>query len=607
MNITRATFVMNETGSDAVTKAATDLSRDIERCFCAGMKEVENDITVSIDPELNDPESYFIEVHDDSIRVVAADELGAIYGIYYVSHSFLGVDPFWFWKDQELQLRECVEISPCTIESKTATFKLRGWFVNDEDLLTEWHDGGGKRNMEYRYYAQVVDSETIDRVCETCLRAGCNLIIPASFVDVLNPSEAKLIEIAVARGLYVTQHHIEPLGVSHFGFENYWRSQGENAEFSYSGDPDRVIQTWRAYAEKWYRLAGDKIVWQLGLRGKGDRSVWTHDKGITEETAGAFITKAVGEQWKIIRNIDKRKIPPATITLWSEMSNLMSRGVLSFPKETIIVFSDDGHTQIMQDDFYNTPRRIEYGYGVYYHVAYWINGPHLTQGTDVDKAKREMGKVCAKGDTAYAIINVCNVREHTFGIAAVSEMMRNMENFESESFRIAWAGERAGKWYRRLVDVLPHLNEDYVMQDGYLYNHIARVIKEFDNGWEEEIWSVERGLVRNREDLLVLLKKSSAEISMLLAKLDMGAYPEDAKRFHDFSLRIQGGMLKRMIDALVAAYEGRFAVAASCIRQMLCERMDAEYGKWENWYRGDKKENWSRVLSQIEDICKANT
>ena len=49
-------------------------------------------------------------------------------------------------------------------------------------------------------------------VLETAVRLGINLIIPASFVDIHNPPEENLIRMAVERGLYVSQHHVEPLG-----------------------------------------------------------------------------------------------------------------------------------------------------------------------------------------------------------------------------------------------------------------------------------------------------------------------------------------------------------------------------------------------------------
>ena len=70
---------------------------------------------------------------------------------------------------------------------------------------------------------------------------------------------------------------------------------------------------------------------QLGLRGKADRAIWQSDKSVDQSAAGEFISRAIAEQWKIVRSVDPRPTPPATTTLWAEGSELMNKGVLSFP------------------------------------------------------------------------------------------------------------------------------------------------------------------------------------------------------------------------------------------------------------------------------------
>jgi len=258
----------------------------------------------------------------------------------------------------------------------------------------------------------------IDAACEALLRLGGNLIIPASFLDIMNPAEAALVQTCVKRGLYVSQHHIEPLGVSHFGFENYMRARGREASFQYLTDPDAVRECWRAYAQRWAEVAGDRAVWQLGLRGKGDRPVWQHVEGITRGNGGQYISQAMRDQRDIVRQVDPRTHPPMTTTLWLEGSELMAEGKLTIPADVAIIFADEGFSQTMQADFAQTPRDPQRDYGVYCHVGFWSRGPHLAQGIRPRKLRDEFRKIIDKRDTHYAIFNVCNIREHVLGIEA---------------------------------------------------------------------------------------------------------------------------------------------------------------------------------------------
>ena len=55
-----------------------------------------------------------------------------------------------------------------------------------------------------------------------------NLVIPASFLDIDNPPEKMLADCVARRGIYLSQHHLEPLGVSHFTLENYCKKHNKS-------------------------------------------------------------------------------------------------------------------------------------------------------------------------------------------------------------------------------------------------------------------------------------------------------------------------------------------------------------------------------------------
>src|SRR5690606_41153973 len=67
----------------------------------------------------------------------------------------------------------------------------------------------GPRSIDYPFYSQVIDYAMADRIFEALLRLGGNLIIPASFVNILNPPEAELVRRAAARGLRSEEHTSE--------------------------------------------------------------------------------------------------------------------------------------------------------------------------------------------------------------------------------------------------------------------------------------------------------------------------------------------------------------------------------------------------------------
>ena len=303
----------------AIDLATTQLAEDFQYVLQSTLQRTANpqaaDICMINDWPLTQAEAYHIDITDKKIQVRYSDTLSAVYAIYRISCDILGFDPFWFWKQVFPAKQKQIQVPSQTLKSTKATFKYRGWFLNDEDLLTLWNNDGGRRKLDYPHYQFVTSPFVMRRVNEAALRNGCNMIIPGSFVNVMNPAEAKLVSYAVEHGLYVTQHHIEPLGVTSFSFEDYWENKGQKRDFRYATDPDAARETWQAYAQKWWDIAGEQTIWQLGLRGKGDRPIWDYDPSVSKDQAGKYISQAMNDQWQIVKQIDSRPTPPAPFVL----------------------------------------------------------------------------------------------------------------------------------------------------------------------------------------------------------------------------------------------------------------------------------------------------
>lgn len=557
--------------------------------------------------------------------IEGSDHRGAMFGLYAFCERYLKVDPFYFWADRPPQKRDTLAWDQVEIACGEPTFRYRGWFINDEDLLTEWQGSGGERRIAYPYYHQVVPASVSDRVFEAMVRAQFNLVIPASFVDIRNPAEERLIADAVRRGLMVSQHHVEPLGVSAFGFDNYWKSRGRNVPYSFVRCRNEFEEIWRDSVRRWARYPG--VVWQLGLRGIADRPVWTSDPAVPADPAarGKLISEAMALQWKIIREIDPRPQPPATTTLWMEGADLHVRGRLSFPPGVMVVFADNSPGWQWQDDFFRVVREPSRSYGVYYHHALWNQGPHLIQAVPPQRTHRLMALAVEKNSHAYAMLNVANVREFVLGLHASAEMLRRMEGFDPEQFMRRWAGERFGPAAEKALEAYRLYFASFEagsgrrgLLDGELVAAGSRVysqiLKQASEGAKLETPQRVRELLAGVERQHAALQKAGANIQEILEMLS-----GNERQFFETNFvahyRIAAGLLEWVASACRASLaldqgdlhaaarhlaDGRKAMDLVRSGQALCSR-----GRWEHWYRGDRKMNLAAAEKLLRQASAA--
>ena len=75
----------------------------------------------------------------DVICLTGADMRGTIYAIYQFSQAVLGVDPMYLWTDKQPEQRSSTKL-PADFARVYAkpVIRYRGFFPNDEDLLTGW-------------------------------------------------------------------------------------------------------------------------------------------------------------------------------------------------------------------------------------------------------------------------------------------------------------------------------------------------------------------------------------------------------------------------------------------------------------------------------------
>ncbi|MGH9620694.1 MAG: hypothetical protein ACRD45_13465, partial [Bryobacteraceae bacterium] len=147
-----------------VVLAAQDLARDFQKVFGTKPAIVRSPrqatpVTILIGfrsplaqelqpAPLTKPESFSISVSPvhwsgsrakQAVLLTGADMRGTIYAIYQFSQQYLGVDPMYYWTDHAPARRSRIEL-PANLKKifPPPVFKYRGFFINDEDLLTGW-------------------------------------------------------------------------------------------------------------------------------------------------------------------------------------------------------------------------------------------------------------------------------------------------------------------------------------------------------------------------------------------------------------------------------------------------------------------------------------
>ena len=553
-------------------------------------------------------EEYVVKILEDRIVVIGVDKRAAMWGIYHISR-LLGVLPGSAMT--ESAPKPCLELAEGEYRDRPKSYKFRGWFLNDEDLLCKWHLGGGIRDHDYTFYHNIMDISTLVPIVETALRMGINLMIPASLLDIDDPRQEKLIAYCQSRGMYVSQHHIEPLGVSYWNYASYYRKQDKNIPFSFVTEKERAIECWKYYAKKWAKYGKD-VIWQLGLRGKGDRPVWESDSSLSSRDLwGKVISEAIQTQCNIVKELVGEEFY-STMTLWSEGADLYIKGDLKIPKDTMIIFSDAGPTQMMSEDFYNIAREQNRNYGIYYHVAYMGSGPHLAVGNNPHKMLFNYSEALQCGDNTYSILNVSNVRELMISVAAGAELMWDKDQFNVDDFYARWCRDYLGSV--EIADLMDSYfncfmkaTEEEMRRDCSFRYNIHYIETEFP------YYTINDGRVRfmgrnalNGERITEWIERLKDSIGRFATFYEHASrYSTDPYcKYFLFQARYMMLLETWVLGCGLYAEDGdkeHLEKAADALRTYLEERKAFEKGMYENWYRGDEKMNFPLLLEMTED------
>jgi hypothetical protein len=391
-------FACDEASQRAAARFHRDLHFTLKPSAAAGSR-----IIIERDPALA-PEAWTIDAEDRTIALRCADSLGVVYGLSYISHRGLGIEPLWFWNDQRFTRKTRRTFPAEHASSGTAAYRFRGWFINDEVLLSSWNPGSNIDVWEMAF--------------EALLRLGGNIVIPGT------DGNSKLhASLASDMGLWITHHHAEPLGSEMFS------RAYPDLEPSYLKHADLFEKLWNDALE---RQKDQRVVWTIGFRGQGDLPFWEGNPYFdTDEKRGSLITSILEKQASFIRTRNADAI--LACNLYGESVDLYARGFIRLPGNVIRIWGDNGYGKMVsrRQGLLNPrlpalpePSERKMMHGMYYHVSFYDlqAANHITMTpVSLDLLGRELTAAREAGIDDLIVVNVSNIRPHVMPAAFLAD------------------------------------------------------------------------------------------------------------------------------------------------------------------------------------------
>ncbi len=607
-----------------IQKAARDLAADCRAVFGRPVRVVPNTsaassplIWIAFQHDLPNAvkrpsgwEQLHIQALQDRRAVVltGSDMRGTIYAIYQFSQQFLGVDPLYWWTDHAPQRRSRIEIPDNFSETAGPRVRYRGWFINDEDLLTGWkpgfRDGTG------------ISLSTWDRIFEALLRLKGNMIVPGTWIFPYEPQ----IQAAADRGLVITQHHVNVLGLDTYRWP-------KNQPYSFSAHPDLLEAAWKLAMRQYPPQA--ELIASVGYRGQNDYPFWLIDKDSpqTDEGRARVIRAAVDKEIEIAKQ--ERPHVPIVMNAWREAAQFILEGYLKVPEGVTLVWPDNGHGLIQDRG------KIAAGQGVYYHTAmYDYRSNHWTEMVPLERIQRELGRMVKAGATQFLLVNTSNLRPVVMTTRAVMELAWNPEPWNkpdaSASYLHAWARDEFGasaadsvaRYYQAYFTAPGRFGskEDATMADNFYQTAARQILLRLIKGDANATVPLGR-LVANNDPhgMLTLIENACREAEPRWREVDRLAasawadIPRERRDFYTSSVWDQAGVhlhSNRMLEevteaALAATQEDRLAHIEKASSEAAATEgvlRAADYGKWEGFYiDGD----WLLDLSRTRALLAA--
>jgi hypothetical protein len=319
------------------------------------------------------------------------------------------VDPIYIFSGYQPAHHDPLVLKATNFTQAPPTFRYRGFFHDDEDLLPRPFDANG-----YPLQTGDVPLDWYKRFFETALRLRMNMVAPYTRVH----RRYEVQKLASDWGLYYTSHHYDILLSNPYGLTTYnlAAERGVKPDYNWFTNRDGMLAFWRGGLMENKDL---DAIWPVGMRGTSDRP-FTFPAGTTDEQKAATFREVIADQVKMVR--DAVKNPLFHFTMYSEMLPQYQRDPAAFdlPDDVMIIWPDDndGHMR-------GLPTSLgKWKHGVYYHLAY-LGGNLSKQTTHTETPQvvaTEFEKIVKAGATEYMLVNVSELRDYVMGARMISDI-----------------------------------------------------------------------------------------------------------------------------------------------------------------------------------------
>ncbi|GAA5219945.1 hypothetical protein GCM10025777_05750 [Membranihabitans marinus] len=644
---TPAYIVLAEDEQPGVMAAALDLQRDITKIsgvtpnivhslnqagpHCVVIGSADNpkgkSLLESVGMKVNDLEGkwevFKYQILDnvkgkEKVLAIAGSNLrGTIFGIYDFEHKHLGVDPLWFWADNEPPRQgQLVFDSSINYNSlKEPTWKYRGWTLNDHPQLIEWMQTGIVQRARYGRYMFAIHPEVFDRIYEAALRLKMNMFT-WYFIDIDWKPDWQQLERQVDRGLFLTQHQMEGLGADAGFWDHYWDNhnpEGKPDQFSYIKYPEKFKEFWSYYITRLSEFSPN-VVWELNQRGWADAQYYDPalPNGGTRKQRGQLVSEIITEQAKLVRKIDPNPDLEMMTTLYHEMGDYYDSGWINLPKDVTTGFADDGMNGMSYSDkFWTEKRDPNRKYGQYFHTNYFGGGPQIAKATPLDTyIKVNMDAMYERGDTQHMLLAMNVLRPQQMELRGIAEMLWDYPGFDYEEYLLKYCREEFGEeasarvanLYREYYDKYPHkMRNDGYKEYPYYYKVMESLFNTIANLINIEAGSTD-GLIFDKYYNREKYQEGIVEMKKVLdhAWEIRPSIPDHRKYFFDYefidAIRLIRGIYKLTVnteDAINYLKEGNRSAALSSLNDAK-HLVDEMYDAFENQKSTDKWKYWFR-------------
>jgi hypothetical protein len=356
-------------------------------------------------------EAFKIITTGGNLWLVGSDARGTAFALYTLSER-LGIDPLYIWTGFEPEKNSTLILKKTDYTGGSPTFKYRGFFHDDEDILPRPFEWSG-----YPLRVGDIDILWYQRYFETALRLRMNMVAPYTRVH----RRYEVQKCASDWGLIYTSHHYDVLLSNPFGIErfNLAEKRDVNPEWNWFKNREGMVKYWRGGVWENKEL---NCIWPVGLRGTNDYG-YPFPKGMSEARQTEVFNNVIQTQVDTVKNLlPCNEDPVFAFTLYTEMLNKYEadKSAFNLPDDIIIVWPDDNNG-VMR----GLPKHLgKWKHGVYYHLAYYGMDLHK-QGTHIvspDTITSQFKNIIASGATGYMLVNVSELRDYVMEARLIAEI-----------------------------------------------------------------------------------------------------------------------------------------------------------------------------------------